>query len=187
MKFAIICASVLISSAALAEDMSTAEFFARDKEHKWTGQLTGFSSPYGSLQPVRPMPASKQAIANKIVQIVQERIGGEWSETALRLAKIESGYNCSATGPRVRGGRARGILQVMPKSAVALGYDPARLHECEYGIRAGVEHMKACIDSGVKTPKQMAACHVAGVLGWNRRLSYKAEKYKRYYIQLAMR
>jgi hypothetical protein len=75
----------------------------------------------------------------------------------------------------------------MPKSAVALGYDPARLHECEYGIRAGVEHMKACIDSGVKTPKQMAACHVAGVLGWNRRLSYKAEKYKRYYIQLAMR
>jgi hypothetical protein len=127
----------------------------------------------------------KQAVADMVAAETARQIGSQWVPTALKLAKIESSFNCGAVGPRTRHGHARGVLQVMPGSARALGYDPRRLNECQYGISAGVAHMASCIQSGVRTHTQMASCHVAGVKGWKVKLNRRAEKYKNQYIRMA--
>jgi len=129
----------------------------------------------------------KQQVADMVAAETSRRLGAQWVTTALKLAKIESSFNCGAVGPRTRHGNARGVLQVMPGSARALGYDPRRLNECQYGIAAGVAHMASCIQSGVRTHAQMAACHVAGTYGWKARLNPRAERYRREYVRLAMR
>lgn len=113
------------------------------------------------------------------------RMGAQWVPTALKLAKLESGFNCAAVGPQTRHGRARGVMQVMPGSARSLGYNPARLNECAYGISAGIAHMERCRDAGATTHAQMAACHVSGVGGFNRKLNRRAEMYRQKYVRLA--
>jgi hypothetical protein len=45
--------------------------------------------------------------------------------------------------------------------------------------------MEKCLSVGAKTYPQMAACHVAGWGGWNKRLTRKAERYKQQYIRMA--
>lgn len=137
-----------------------------------------------------PAPVSKR-IARKeacalVAQEAARRLGREWAPVAVRIAWVESRCNPAAVGPKTRHGRAQGVLQVMPGSARALGYDPRRLREARYGAAAGVAHMKACIASGVRTERQMAACHVAGVKGWKQRLRPSAERYKRKYVGLVM-
>jgi len=185
MKKTIIAAALVLSTPSFA-DMSSAEFFARDKANNWTGTLGNkASNPYGTLP--KRMPTKKQEVARIVAREAQARLGSQWVDSALKLAQIESSYNCAAVGPGTRHGHARGVLQVLPSSARALGYDPKRLNECDYGARVGVAHMAACIRSGVKTHAQMAACHVAGVGGWNRRLARRSETYKRDYVRLAMR
>ena len=129
----------------------------------------------------------KQQVANMVAAETARQIGEKWVPTALKLAHIESRFTCSAVGPKTRHGNARGVLQVMPGSARALGYDPRRLNECQYGIAAGIAHMNACLQSGVRTHAQMAACHVAGTYGWRARLNPRAERYRREYVRLAMR
>ena len=129
----------------------------------------------------------KQQVADMVAAETSRRLGAQWVPTALKLAKIESSFNCGAVGPRTRHGNARGVLQVMPGSARALGYDPRRLNECQYGIAAGVAHMASCLKAGVRTHAQMAACHVAGTYGWKARLNPRAERYRREYVRLAMR
>jgi hypothetical protein len=131
-----------------------------------------------------PAAASVQQM---IATETTRQIGAQWTPTALRIAKLESGYRCDATGPRTRHGRAKGVFQVMPGTARAIGYNPARLHECGYGIAAGVAHMRACIASGVRTQAQMASCHVAGTHGWKVRLKPRAERYKQKYVRSAAR
>jgi hypothetical protein len=134
--------------------------------------------------------ASTPAAASVQQMIATEttrQIGAQWAPTALRIAKLESGYRCNAVGPRTRHGRARGVFQVMPGTARAMGYNPARLHECGYGIAAGIAHFKMCIASGVRTQAQMASCHVAGTHGWKVRLKPHAERYKQAYVRNAAR
>jgi hypothetical protein len=185
MKKTIIAATLLIATPALA-DMNAAEFFQRDRSGRWTGPLVNeVRSPYGTLP--KQMSAKRQEVARIVAREAQARLGSQWVDSALKLAKIESSYNCAAVGPKTRHGRARGVLQVLPSSARALGFDPSRLNECDYGVRVGTAHMEACIRSGVKTHAQMAACHVAGWGGWNKRLARKPEIYKQQYIRLAMR
>lgn len=108
--------------------------------------------------------------AASVPQMVHERatqtLGPRWAQTAVDLARKESSFRCSAVGPRTRHGRARGVFQVMPRSARALGYSYSRLHECRYGIDAGLAHMRLCIAYGVKTDRQMFSCHLRGVAGW---------------------
>lgn len=114
---------------------------------------------------VRPAAAS-------VERMVHERatatLGAHWAPAAVRLAKKESSLRCDATGPKTRHGRARGVFQVMPGSARALGYSYARLHDCAYGIEAGLAHMRLCLAHGVKTEQQMFSCHLRGVGGWKR-------------------
>ena len=127
------------------------------------------------------------SVQQMIATETTRQIGTQWTPTALRIAKLESGFRCNATGPRTRHGRAKGVFQVMPGTARAMGYNPARLHECGYGIAAGVAHMRLCIASGVRTGAQMASCHVAGTHGWKVRLNARAEQYKQKYVRNAAR
>jgi hypothetical protein len=128
---------------------------------------------------------SKGSVSNMLADRAREKLGSGWVRSAMALGKIESNYRCDAVGPRTRHGHAMGILQVLPSSAVALGIDPSTLRSCEGGIEAGLRHMAACIESGVRTHEEMAACHVAGVNGWRTRLNRSAERYKRQYIRMA--
>ena len=182
LKPTIIAAALLLTAPVMAQE-TAAEFFARDKVRNWTKPL--HESVYGTI-PTR-ISENQKFTHRIIVREVKKKLGQKWVQTAVRLAKIESSFRCNAVGPRTRHGRALGVFQVMPGSARALGYDPRRIRECEYGIAAGIAHMQACINSGVTTHTQMAACHVAGVKGWKIRLSRKHESYKQHYIRLAMR
>lgn len=184
-------------SLRAAED-SHAEFFTKDRtywsrglkapekpDYSWTGSL------FSETQPTRPthvnVRADRAHVAKRIKERTQAELGAQWVPTALSLARLESGFNCRATGPKTRHGRAKGVFQVMPASARALGYDYGRLHDCEHGIAAGIAHMRACINSGVRTHNDMARCHVAGVRGWNTRLNRSAERYKSRYVRMASR
>jgi hypothetical protein len=108
--------------------------------------------------------------AASVPQMVHDRatavLGARWAPVAVALARKESSFRCNAVGPPTRHGRARGVFQVMPGSARALGYDYAKLFNCGYGIEAGLAHMKLCIAYGVKTDRQMFSCHLRGVAGW---------------------
>jgi hypothetical protein len=139
---------------------------------------------FAAILATTPAVASVQQM---IATETTKQIGAQWTPTALRIAKLESGYRCNATGPKTRHGRARGVFQVMPATARGMGYNPARLHECRYGIAAGIAHFKMCIASGVRTQAQMASCHVSGFHGWKVRLNARAERYKQKYVRNAAR
>ena len=139
---------------------------------------------FAALLSASPATASVQQM---IAAETTRQIGPKWIETALRIAKLESGFRCNAVGPRTRQGRARGVFQVMPQTARGMGYNPARLHECVYGIAAGIAHMRLCIASGVRSHAQMASCHVSGFHGWKVRLKPRAERYKTKYVRNAAR
>jgi soluble lytic murein transglycosylase-like protein len=133
--------------------------------------------------------AASPALASVQQMIAAEttrQIGAKWVPVAIRLAKIESGFRCNAVGPKTRHGRARGVFQVMPGTARAMGFNPNRLHECKYGVMAGVEHMKRCISSGVRNDRQMAKCHVSGWGGWNRNLNKSGNSYRNKYVKMVM-
>ncbi len=118
-------------------------------------------------------------VPSAIATTVRQELGEQWVIPALKIAKIESGYNCAAIGPATKHGRAKGVFQVMDGSARALGFNPRRMHDCNEGIRAGVAHMKLCIQHGVQSGIQMAACHLSGVGGWR---SNRNQSYKRKYL-----
>jgi hypothetical protein len=183
MKKYITAVAVFFATPAYA-DMSHAEFAARNLSGDWVSPINNYSAGETSSVNVRP---NKKAVADMVSSSASRTLGSKWSDTAVRLAKLESGFNCGAVGPQTRHGRARGVMQVMPRSASALGYNPSRLNECQHGIDAGIAHMAACIRSGVETHDQMARCHVAGVGGWNKRLNSSAERYKQKYVRLARR
>jgi hypothetical protein len=163
-----------------------ASFFHKDRNYWSQGKKAPNEEAYGWESPPS-VPANRTAVSKMVASSAESRLGGQWVNTALKLAKLESGFNCAAVGPKTRHGRARGVLQVIPASAKALGYNPSRLNECKHGIDAGIAHMQSCLDAGVRTHEQMARCHVAGVGGWNKRLSRSAERYKRAYVRMASR
>lgn len=171
-KYALALA-MLIATPASAE-LSNADFFRMDRSN--------WSEPAPQKQ-----VTSKSPVAAMVAREAEAKLGSQWVQTALKLTKIESGFNCNAVGPKTRHGRAQGLLQVMPGTARAMGYNPSRLRECQYGLAAGIEHMRRCIDSGVRTHAQMSSCHVSGFHGWKKRLNARAEKYRNKYIRLARR
>lgn len=188
--------ALMLCAVTPAASESAAEFFYKDKHYWSKGQRAPEVVTYSALSSysavardtaVTHVPAQRQAVADRVAHHAAARLGSQWVPTALKLAKIESGFNCRATGPRTRHGNAKGVLQVMPGSARALGYDHRRLHECDYGIAAGIAHMESCIRAGVRTHAEMAKCHVAGTHGWKTRLNRSAERYKARYVRMAMR
>jgi hypothetical protein len=185
-KTAVVTA-VLISftMTVIASEETAADFFRKDKEY-WSKGLVAPDTPSwaGSLSVGAMSDTSKQSVAKAVAKETKVRLGEQHINTALRLTKLESGFRCHVLGPKTRHGRAVGPLQVLPSSARALGIH--NLHgDCKAQITAGILHMEKCLSVGARTYSQMAACHVAGWGGWNKRLTRKAERYKQEYIRMA--
>lgn len=119
------------------------------------------SNAGGVIQPLRPAARERRALEPRssvqtmIAEHVTARIGSQWVGTALRIAKIESGYRCNA-----RNGRAVGIFQ--NTNPAMFGVSRAAALTCDGGIRAGVAHMAMCIGKGATTHRMMLICHNAG-------------------------
>jgi hypothetical protein len=137
-----------------------------------------------ALAPNTPKIVYRSGAAFKIALEAKKQLGPEWVPTALKIAKVESGFSCGAVGPRLgqrhKGQRALGLMQVLPSTARTLGYEgPARdLLDCDTGAFVGVMHMRRCFLSGAVTPPLMARCHVAGWNGFDKRSRY-ANQYVR--------
>lgn len=166
----------LSSAAQAALDETHADFFRKDRA-LWAGNLDAA---------VIEMSPKKEHIKKIVAEETRKELGDKWVPVALRIAHVESRFNHKAIGPRTRHGRAKGVMQVMPTTARKMGFDPNRLNEPRYGVRAGVAHMKMCIAHGVKTEREMAACHVAGPIGWQTKLRRSAETYKKQYVAMVM-
>jgi len=172
----------------LVAEESAADFFRKDRDYwskglrapdtpKWAGSLN-----LGSVD--IPNSSDRQAVAKAVADEARRRLGDEHVNSALRITKLESGFRCHVLGPKTRHGRAVGPLQVLPSSARALGVED--LHkDCKAQITAGILHMEKCLQAGARTYRDMAACHVAGWGGWNKRLNKRAERYKQKYIRMA--
>lgn len=172
----------------LVAEESAADFFRKDRDY-WSKGLRAPDTPRwaGSLNLGSvdvPNNSDRQAVAKAVADEARRRLGDEHVNSALRITKLESGFRCHVLGPKTRHGRAVGPLQVLPSSARALGVED--LHkDCKAQITAGILHMEKCLQAGAKTYKDMAACHVAGWGGWNKRLNRRAERYKQKYIRMA--
>jgi len=167
----------------LAADESAADFFRKDREY-WSRGLRAPDNQWTGALYFKPTNTSQAKVAEMVAAEARARLGNQHVESALRLTKLESGYRCHVLGPKTRHGRAVGPLQVLPSSGKALGVE--NLHnDCKAQITAGILHMEKCLQAGAKTYNQMAACHVAGWGGWNKRLNRRAEKYKQKYIRMA--
>lgn len=177
------CMLYVCTQASASWGEHPGEFFRRDRD-QWIQNTTPLMVREGRLP--RHRAAERADVQRLVARHAQAELGHRWVPSVLRIARLESSFRCNATGPKTRVGHARGVLQVVPGSARALGFDPSRLHECDYGVRAGIAHMKRCIESGVRTEVQMASCHVSGWRGWKVKLHARAEKYRRSYIRLAM-
>lgn len=88
------------------------------------------------------------------------------STFALRVAKVESNYKCSAVG---RAGEV-GPLQILPSTARSLGYKNIRGASCRTKVDAGMKHLAICYHGANGNARRAAACHNAGVasLKWRR-------------------
>jgi len=179
-----VCLTATALTHPLAADESAADFFRKDREYWSRGLKAPDSSDWAGRLYFAPTDPNKAKVAEMVAKEARARLGAEHVESALRLTKLESGYRCHVLGPKTRHGRAVGPLQVLPSSARALGVE--NLHnDCKAQITAGILHMEKCLSVGAKTYNQLAACHVAGWGGWNKRLNRSAERYKQKYIRMA--
>lgn len=168
----------------LVAEESAAEFFRKDREY-WSRGLRAPDTPkWGGNLYFVPSDPTKAKVAEMVAAEARARLGQQHVESALRLTKLESGYRCHVLGPKTRHGRAVGPLQVLPSSAKALGVESLH-NDCKAQITAGILHMEKCLQVGAKTYNQIAACHVAGWGGWNKKLNRSAERYKQKYIRMA--
>ena len=170
-------AVTLLSCAPLTAEESAADFFRKDLG------VRGIETP---LDVGIKTTASQKVVADKVAEATRRKLGEKYVDPMLRLTKLESAFRCHVRGPRTRHGQAVGPLQVMPGSAVALGISVKDLNSsCDAQIEAGIRHAEKCISVGATSYSQLAACHVAGWGGWNKRLRGKHEAYKQKYIRMA--
>ena len=179
--------TLLIPTAALANiEESSAAFFEKDRTYWQKGQQAPEELTYPTARRERAVSVSadRQEVVDALAKATRAKLGERYVDDVLRLAKLESGYRCNVRGPQTRVGRAVGPLQIMPGSARALGI--TNLSTCAAQIEAGLRHVEKCIAAGATTYKALAACHVSGWHGWNRRLAGKHETYKQKYVRMAM-
>ena len=135
-------------------------------------------SPYGTLV------IHKRQVAERLAERAEKEVGIKWVSTALKLGKVESGYNCKATGPRLRqGDRAIGLGQLRLSSARALGYEGSAkgLYDCETNMTYMLAHIKKCEQEGASTEQLMSRCYVGGWYALHHKLRRGAERYARSY------
>lgn len=186
----IVAVSAVLMAAGYAPLKTDAKLYDATPLYSYSGHYEARFSPLEP--PPRPLKKAKrksvvtpdkEAVADLVRRRAAEKLGERWADVAVRIAYVESNFRHDLYGPSTRHGRARGILQVMPSTARAMGFDPSRLTELEYGLAAGLEHMSRCIDAGVRTDGEMSRCHVAGTNGWRTRLNAGAESYKHSYAR----
>jgi hypothetical protein len=179
---------LLINHTAARADIeeSAAAFFEKDRTYWQKGQQAPDTVPTTTARRERAGTVSpdRQAVIDSLAKATRAKLGERYVDDVLRLAKLESGYRCNVRGPQTRVGRAVGPLQIMPGSARALGI--TNLSTCSAQIEAGLRHVEKCVAAGATTYKALAACHVSGWHGWNRRLAGKHETYKQKYVRMAM-
>lgn len=178
--------ALLIPTAALADiEESAAAFFEKDRTYWQKGQQAPDTVPTTARRErAGTVSPDRQAVIDALAKATRAKLGERYVDDVLRLAKLESGYRCNVRGPQTRVGRAVGPLQIMPGSARALGI--TNLSTCSAQIEAGLRHVEKCIAAGATTYRALAACHVSGWHGWNRRLAGKHETYKQKYVRMAM-
>lgn len=169
----------------LGADESAADFFRKDREY-WSKGLIPPASPSwaGSIDYTAIKSQPRSDVAKMVADEARLRLGVQHVESALRLTKLESGFRCHVLGPKTRHGRAVGPLQVLPSSARALGVYNMQ-GNCKAQITAGILHMQKCLSVGARAYNQLAACHVAGWGGWNKKLNRKATAYRAQYVRMA--
>jgi len=189
MKLALTLAAVIAFAGPVgAQENDAADFFRKDKNYWSRGLKAPAIIAYDEdIRHVRSVSKRKRIVRRMVAHQARKKLGSRWVKSAVKIAYVESRFNPKAVGPRTRHGKARGVMQVMPKSARAMGFNPRRLNEAEYGIAAGIAHMRLCIQSGVRTDAEMSACHVAGARGWAIRLRKHAQRYKRIYVAMVRR
>lgn len=179
--------SLLLPATALADiNESAAAFFEKDRTYWQKGQRAPETLTYSDdrQESAGRISPDRQEVIDALAKATRQKLGERYVDDVLRLAKLESGYRCNVRGPQTRVGRAVGPLQIMPGSARALGI--TNLSTCAAQIEAGLRHVEKCISAGATTYKALAACHVSGWHGWNRRLAGKHESYKQKYVRMAM-
>jgi hypothetical protein len=179
-------ALLFLSSPVMAlEEEWTGHFFLTDKTYIAMAERNSIWND--TAKKVGSIPNNKQSVIDALASATRKKLGDRYVDDVLRLAKLESSYTCHIKGPQTAIGRAVGPLQVMPSSAEALGVSRKELlASCEAQIEAGLRHVEKCISVGASDFKSLAACHVAGWEGWNRRLAKRHEQYKQKYIRMAM-
>lgn len=94
---------------------------------------------------------------------------------ALKVARVESGIKCGKTNKS----GATGPLQIMPRSARALGYKGAiGKAPCATQTRYGMKHLALCYRGAHGNQRVAAACHYQGVSAL-RRVSRAGAAYAR--------
>lgn len=79
-------------------------------------------------------------------------------DLALGVSKVESGHRCGVIGRA----NERGPLQILPSTALSIGFPNITRGGCAYQIRAGMRHLAICL-RGVRGNKWLAAaCHNQG-------------------------
>lgn len=136
-----LCLRLALIALAILAGILLAPAFAQEAP-------SGFSI---DVAPTRAVGAVQAMIADEVCA----QIGCKWGSTALRIAKIESGFRCNA-----RNGRAVGIFQ--NANPAMFGVTRAAALTCSGGIRAGVAHMKLCAAKGAQTTAQHMRCYNSG-------------------------
>lgn len=113
--------------------------------------------------------------ATKLVKASAKKFGVP-VYVAMQVAKAESGIKCGRTGAAGE----RGPLQILPSSAVMLGYKRIAKASCATQTDAGMKHLAKCW-KGSKGYKRLAiACHNQGFrVLQTRKISRQGARYAR--------
>lgn len=117
--------------------------------------FVAFAIFFGLATLIEKARADTLPVQRMIASHVSHTIGAQWVSTALRIAKIESGFRCNAYNKG-----AHGIFQV--RHPARFGVSSRHAMTCAGGIAAGVNHMRHCLAIGARTAAQMMRCHNSG-------------------------
>ena len=111
-----------------------------------------------SAQPSRlnvAAPRNSGSVGTLIAQKFRAELGEKWVKPALRIAKIESGFNC-----RAHNGKAIGLFQFTAPER--WGLSRHRALDCNANIEAAVRYARHCVAMGATTFAHMGRCWNSG-------------------------
>lgn len=121
--------ALMLSGCAVQPDRTYAETFGRSRQ---------------------PTP-----VQTLIVQKFRAELGEKWVKPALRIAKIESGFNC-----RAHNGKAVGLFQFTAPER--WGLSRHRAMNCNANVDAAVRYAKHCVAMGATNFAHLGRCWNSG-------------------------